>query len=220
MIFKSMRPAYKKALSKRAALPCNRKAARLHWLSRLSVGLLLGGAISSTSMAMSNPLEVSARIQDQGTQLRVEWTVKNTGNTPVWVMRQPDPHASPSGAPALYLEQDKGGELTFSLKAFALPEGVLASTFEYVLLEELKPGAQRQAAESIQTPLETRVPYQLGAKRPVPAGMRKAKLCIGFLTQKPDAPPDFQQPDGTLRLPHEAGLAKAQKLACSPAVTW
>ncbi|MDO5290165.1 MAG: hypothetical protein Q4F13_11105 [Pseudomonadota bacterium] len=204
----------------RAAWLHQRQAAPFHWVSRLAASLLLGSAFLSTGTAMSNPLEVSARIQKQDHQLRVEWTVKNTGSAPLWVMRPPDPQASPPGTQALYLEQGKGGELSFSLKAFALPEGVLASTFEYIHLQELKPGAQLQAAEDVPTPLETHVPYQTSAKKPVPADARAARLCIGFLTQAPNVPPAFKRPDGTLRLPHEQSLAQTQKLACSPAMTW
>ena len=202
-----------------AARPC-RQAAPFHRLPRLAASALLGWAFCSTSMAMSTPLEVSARIQDQGNQLRVEWTVKNTGKAPVWVMRRPDSVSSPSNTQPLYLEQGKDGELIFSVKAFAMPEGVMASTFEYVLLQELKPGAQLQAAEGIPTPLQTRVPYQSAAQKPVPVHARKAKLCIGFLTQTPDVNPAFKRPDGTLRLPHEQDLAKTQQLACSPPMTW
>lgn len=214
----TMRPG---AHAPRAAAPCWRKAALFHRASRLAASVLLGWAFSSTSMAMSNPLEVSAGIQKQAQQLRIEWTVKNTGSASLWVMRPPpDPQAVPPGTPTLYLEQDKAGELSFSIKAFALPEGMMASTFEYIHLQELKPGAQLQAAEEVSTPLETRAPYRSAQSRPVPADARKARLCIGFLTKAPNIPSAFKGPDGTLRLPHEASLAATQKLACSPSMTW
>lgn len=220
MLFKSMGANHPKARTTRAALPCQRGAAFFRLALHLTAGLLLGGAFSSTSMAMNTPVEVSARIQDQGSQLHVQWTITNKGEAALWVARQPDAAASWSGTQTLYLEQGPGGELHFSLKAFALPEGVLASTYKYLILEELKPGAQLQATGDIRMPPETHVPYQISPRQPLSADARKARLCIGFWVQKPDARPAFQRPDGTLRLPHEAGLARAQQLACSPAVTW
>lgn len=219
MTVQAMRP---KAHQERTASPRRRAAAPSHWALRLAAGLLLGGALSSTSTAMSTPLAVSARIQDQGNQLRLEWTVKNTGDTPVWVMRQPAAlQDQPPGTPALYVEPGQAGTLDFSLKAFALPEGVMASTFEYIHLQTLPPGAQWQASEKIALPLQAHVPYASFNARALPADARKARLCIGFLTQAPgNLSPMFKQADGTLRLPHEPGLVKAQKLACSPVVTW
>lgn len=213
MLMEPQRPC---AHAPRAAVPRERKAAIFQRASRLVAAWLLGSAFFSTSIAMSNPLDVVARIQQQDQKLHIEWTVKNTGNAPLWVMYDQ------LRKPKLYVQPGPAGTLEFSIKAFALPPGVMVTTYQYLDLQELKPGAQWQAAEEMTLPLMASAAYgHFNANKPLPADARKARLCIGFLTQAPDnLSPMFKRPDGTLRLPHGSGLVKAQKLACSPVVTW
>lgn len=197
------------------------KASIFQRASRLAAPWLLGWAFFTPSMAMNNPLDVSVRIHQLDQQLRVEWTVKNTGTTPLWVMRAPVALGD-LPAPELYVQPGPAGTVEFSLKAFALPDGVLAYTFEYIDLQALKPGAQWQAAADMHLPLMTRAAYgHFNATTPLPAGARTGRLCIGYLPQASEAIASMpKQPDDTLRLAHEPGLVEAQKLACSPVVTW
>ena len=179
---------------------------------------LLWLSLTGASMADESALSVSATVKDANTQLDVSWVVTNRSDKPVWALLTPVRHNDKPASDSVYLGMGTDGVAELALKAFAVPAGTSAAALDKIGAVVIAPGQQVAGSGFLPYPLQTRQPYR--PAQPLKPDVGQARLCVGYLPVDSAIPISTRQANGAPVTYHEARVADAQRLACSPVVSW